>query len=63
MKTSELESDVLDSLLKRDPTHVFSREYCEIFKNSFFIEHLLPSIMKDLAKMNVSVRRATGNIS
>ena len=26
---------------KETPTQVFSCEYCEIFKNSFFIEHLL----------------------
>ena len=28
------------NLLKRDPTQVFSSEYCEIFENIFFIEHL-----------------------
>ena len=28
------------TLLKRDSTQVFSCEYCEIFKNTFFTEHL-----------------------
>ena len=28
------------TLLKRNPTQVFSCEYCKIFKNTFFIENL-----------------------
>ena len=30
----------LEHYWKETPTQVFSCEYCEIFKNSFFIEHL-----------------------
>ena len=30
----------LETLLKGTPTQVFSCEYCEIFKNSYFEEHL-----------------------
>ena len=26
--------------IKKTPTQVFSREYCEIFKNTYFEEHL-----------------------
>ena len=28
------------TLLKKTPTQVFSREICEIFKDTFFTEHL-----------------------
>ena len=37
--------------LKETPTEVFSSEYCEIFKNTYFEEHLLtaaPDILKQL---------------
>ena len=29
------------TLLEQTPTQVFSSEYCEIFKNTYFDEHLL----------------------
>ena len=35
------------TLLKETPTQVFSCEYCEIFKNSFLIEHLLWLLLSD----------------
>ena len=28
------------TLLKKIPTQVFSCEFCEIFKNTYFVEHL-----------------------
>ena len=31
------------TLLKKTPTHVFSCEYCETFKNNYFEEHLRPA--------------------
>ena len=34
------------TLLKETPTQVFSCEYCKIFKNSFFIEHLWWLLLK-----------------
>ena len=35
------------TLLKETPTQVFSCEYCDIFKNSFLIEHLLWLLLSD----------------
>ena len=32
---------------KETPTQLFSCEYCEVFKGSFFIEHLLVAASKD----------------
>ena len=31
---------VLESLFNKTPTQVFSYEFCDIFKNTFFTEHL-----------------------
>ena len=38
------------TMLKRDPIQVFSWEYCEIFKNRFFIEHLQWLLLKILVR-------------
>ena len=35
----------LQLYLKETPTEVFSREICVIFKNTFFIEHLLKLLL------------------
>ena len=40
MKTPVLESLFNKILLKGTPTQVFSCEYCKIFKNTYFEEHL-----------------------
>ena len=36
----KLQAFRLVTLLKRDPTQVLSYEYCEIFKSTYFQEHL-----------------------
>ena len=36
----------LQALLEKTPTQVFSYEYCEIFKNTYFQEHLFGRCFK-----------------
>ena len=36
----KLQSEVAANFIKKTPTQVFSCEYCEIFKNTYFEEHL-----------------------
>ena len=36
------------TLLKENPTQVFSVEFCELFKNSFFTEHLRATVKRGL---------------
>ena len=40
-------SQSLQLCLKENPANVLSCEYCEIFKNSFFIEHLGWLLLED----------------
>ena len=40
---------------KETPTQVFSCEYCEIFKNTYFEEHLQTAASKGSIKNNSSV--------
>ena len=36
------------NFIKRDPTQMFFSEYCEIFKNTYFEEHLLKAASEQL---------------
>ena len=38
---------------KETPTQVFSCEYCKIFKNSFFVEHLLIILFRNFVMIDI----------
>ena len=47
------------NFIKKDtPAKVFSREFCEIFKNTFFTEHLW-----EIASININSRSSRSQIS
>ena len=39
------------TLLKKTPIQMFSSEYCEIFKNTYFEEHLLTAVSDFLKQL------------
>ena len=51
-KVAELQA--CNVIKKTTPTQVFSCEYCEVFKNSFFIEHLRWLVLQVLYKNSCS---------
>ena len=44
----------LQLLQKETPTHMFSSEYCKIFKNTYFEEHLLTAASDFLKQLQNS---------
>ena len=36
----KLQASICNFIKKETPTHVFSCEFCELFKNTYFIEHI-----------------------
>ena len=47
---------MLESLFKKETlTQVFSREYCEIFKNTYFEEHLRTAAFVGFSSKNVYI--------
>ena len=45
----------LQFYLKKTPTQVFSCDYCEIFKSTFFIEHLRWLLLREPVQCEISV--------
>ena len=56
---------VLESLFKETTTQMRHCEFCKIFKNSFFTEHLLPTTFLSafLVKMNIWITHHWNNYS